>query len=208
MLCPSCRTELIVTGQARLETLDEHVTNPNGIPSLKDKYICPNEDCAIAHNSFWDEWGGHYCEDFRESSELQKAGHFIDNNTGPFGSWERKSNVEIYKKDENYDFGRIGRFRFHKCYSYEADEDGNILKRRWRVQIWKRDNRLGMDTLHIPGIKMLFFSIGQFHRERKWKDTPGILDSNTSFRRRGEWWRRLAYWYAVAVTKVSPVKGA
>ncbi len=26
MLCPSCKNELIVTGQARLETLDEHVS--------------------------------------------------------------------------------------------------------------------------------------------------------------------------------------
>ena len=41
MFCPYCGSPLIKTGsQKRMETLSEHVSDPNGIPSLKDEYIC------------------------------------------------------------------------------------------------------------------------------------------------------------------------
>jgi uncharacterized protein YbaR (Trm112 family) len=40
-LCPICKTELIVSGQDYLETLEEHVTCSQ--VTAKDKYTCPNE---------------------------------------------------------------------------------------------------------------------------------------------------------------------
>lgn len=44
MFCPYCGSPLIKSGnQKRMETLSEHVSDPNGIPSLKDEYICGAE---------------------------------------------------------------------------------------------------------------------------------------------------------------------
>ena len=44
MFCPYCGSPLIKSGvQRRMETLSEHVYNPNGTPSLKDEYICSAE---------------------------------------------------------------------------------------------------------------------------------------------------------------------
>lgn len=47
MFCPYCGHPLVKSGkQRRLQTLYEHVTNPNGTPSLKDEYICGAENYA------------------------------------------------------------------------------------------------------------------------------------------------------------------
>ena len=44
MFCPYCGSPLIKSGkQRRMETLSEHVYDPNGTPSLKDEYICSAE---------------------------------------------------------------------------------------------------------------------------------------------------------------------
>jgi hypothetical protein len=49
--CPCCSTELVVTHRGRYEDLTEHVSNPNGKPTLKDGYQCPNEWCVChPHN--------------------------------------------------------------------------------------------------------------------------------------------------------------
>lgn len=48
--CPCCCTELVVTHRDRYQNLGEHVSNPNGEPSLKEGYQCPNEWC-VCHKS-------------------------------------------------------------------------------------------------------------------------------------------------------------
>jgi len=204
MLCPSCKTELVVKGQERLQTLGEHICNPNGVPSFKDKYVCPNADCIVASNVFWNSDGELYCEDFQKSHLHMQEGAYVDNNNAPFGSFRRKCNVEIYKKDENHTIFRMGKYRFEKVYSYQSNENGEILKRKWGVRIWKKEGNL--ETLHIPGIKMLIFSIKQFHSQRKWKNTPDLLDESLLSFRRGDWWRKVACRYAFVVNKFFPAK--
>lgn len=44
MFCPYCGSPLVKSGnQKRMETLSEHVYNPNGTPTLKDEYVCSAE---------------------------------------------------------------------------------------------------------------------------------------------------------------------
>lgn len=44
MFCPYCGSPLVMSGlQRRMETLSEHVANPNGTVTLKDEYICSAE---------------------------------------------------------------------------------------------------------------------------------------------------------------------
>jgi hypothetical protein len=56
MQCPCCCTELVVTHRGRYEDLGEHVSNPNGTPSLKDGYQCPNEWCVCHSNNMNCTW--------------------------------------------------------------------------------------------------------------------------------------------------------
>jgi hypothetical protein len=52
---------LKVKCQLRLETLVEHVSNPNDQPSLKDAYGCWNPRCTAATDgSVWDDFGDAY----------------------------------------------------------------------------------------------------------------------------------------------------
>ncbi len=57
MKCPKCKHELEVTRQERLETLGEHVCDPNGTPSLKDLYQCVNIKCKCFRAFGWNTWG-------------------------------------------------------------------------------------------------------------------------------------------------------
>ncbi len=199
MYCPSCKTELIITGQARLETLDEHVSGVE-IPAMKDKYECPNKECNTYGKCCWNYYGEIYKKTFREKIE------FIDDNDGPFGSFERKARVEIYKKDENKDLFKIGRFRFHLVYNYTSNYNGDILSRRRKIEMWIKNKEDCGETLYLSGIGMLIYSIKQFHKERKWKSAEEmdkrIEEKNWG---RAEWWRKASYYYAKFFNFIDPL---
>lgn len=157
MLCPVCKSELMITGKERLETLAEHVCDPNGEPRLKDKYECLNPGCKARGCLMWNAYGERY--------GALSYSEFVDNNDGPFGSFTRRANIEISKKDENHPLlgieTRWGQIRV--VYKYEADDNGNILK-RWRTyEIWKRDGNIGHRVV-IPGIYLLWCNLKWFWR--------------------------------------------
>lgn len=56
--CPKCYEFLYISGHSRHETLTEHVTNPNGTPSMKPEYRCPNK--CYPTRVFWDHYGDAY----------------------------------------------------------------------------------------------------------------------------------------------------
>lgn len=147
MNCPKCKSELIKDGQARLQSLDEHVSNPNALPSLKTRYVCSNKECvcntqedeSVCWNSDGECYGG-----FKIFEHGQ--------NTGPYGSYERKAQVEIYKhgpdgplKKKVY-LSPIWMLWFYQPfieYHYKSNENGDILKRSWSIEILKKDKGLG-----------------------------------------------------------------
>lgn len=64
MFCPYCGSPLIKSGQQRrMETLSEHVSDPNGTPSLKDEYVC-SANGLFGHQYLFDDHidGGLGCE--------------------------------------------------------------------------------------------------------------------------------------------------
>jgi hypothetical protein len=203
MLCPSCKTKLIVDGQARLETLDEHVSAPNDEVCLKDKYICPNTDCKISSCSYWNEYGEFYCDKFSEIRKLEKDGAFINNNNGPFGSFQRKINVEIYKKDEEYVLFDLGKYRFEVTFNYKSNEDGDILKRKRHLTIWEKDENSGGYIYCQNFFHSLSRKVKIFHIQRGMKRTPDIF-SNKRIQKGIS--GKLAYFYALSVNKLKPIE--
>jgi len=193
MKCPICKSELVVTGQERLETLDEHVCNSNGEPSLKDKYECLNEQCSGYDRFMWNEDGGLYSKHHGCDS---KTFNFIDGNDGAFGSFARRVNVEIYKKDENFLLCTIlGRKIFIK-YLYKSNDDGDVLKRSWKFEILRKDG-----TFYISGWSMLLYSIRKFHLNSWCRFEDERFDEEYLELRdwqKKDWWRRIASWYARA----------
>ncbi|MCF1193589.1 hypothetical protein LRR18_18540, partial [Mangrovimonas sp. AS39] len=89
---------------------------------------------------------------------------FIDENDGPFGSISRQINVEVSKKDENHPlFGIETRWgHIEVVYSYKSNKDGDILSRKRKYQIWKKDKSGVGYTSYIPGISMLLFVLSDF----------------------------------------------
>jgi hypothetical protein len=198
MLCPICKSELIVTGQAQLETLDEHVCNPNGEVSFKNKFECSSPICQSHGKIIWNEWGELY---HQEGCSFNEKFNFVDNNDAPFGSFQRCCNVEIYKHDEDFCLCKILGRQVWVRYHYKSNENGDILKRWWKFEIITKDG-----TVYMSGWRMLLYSIRKFHQnlnrlnnnedhedygDRFYKEYLELSDW-----KKKDWWRRLAVWYA------------
>jgi hypothetical protein len=177
-LCPACKKKLLWGGSLSYQTLPEHVSNPNYDPPPRSFYYCDNilcdanasqeinKRCVITEKTvrtepnniimFWDEYGDLY-GGFRSNIK------FIGENNSPFGSDARRQNIEIRKRDENFKIIEIFGWRFNSEYSYKADTDGNILKRKMRITIWKKDKNGGY--IHfISGWRMFMFLMKMFKK--------------------------------------------
>ena len=197
MRCPCCRTELIVKQQMRLQTLDEHVCNPNGEPSLKNAYECSNKDCpSVPPALVWDEFGDLYVtgENFCASKDIP----FINNNNAPFGSFTRKWNVErddIRSKPFVIPCWPLKDWNVHFCCHRLADEDGNVIAKRHYL-MWIRPN----GCLHTWGIRMLIFCLRETLRNWKelrknptniWSKKQLQTSVEQSHWAQAEWWRKI-----------------
>lgn len=202
LFCPVCRERLVVTGKARLETLDEHVSDPNGTPALKIKYECSNEECATHKKLMWEEGGGMY---HGWDTPYSEKFPFIDGNNAPFGSFERCTNVEVYKEDENFDLFKWWGGKVRVVYRYTSDNDGNILTRRRKYEIWVKE-RDKCYTHYISGWSVFWYMVRRFHsifhrlrrvetndqRARAYKE---LLECTTVRPHSSGWGRCLGRWY-------------
>lgn len=73
--CPKCKSELIIDGQARMQSLIDHVTDPNGDVPLSNRWVCPNEKCQLHSIAFWNSDGAYYLytngpTDFKDAYRL------------------------------------------------------------------------------------------------------------------------------------------
>ncbi len=192
MLCPCCRTPLEEGEMERLETLDEHVCNPNREVSLKMSYRCSDASCPTREaDIIWNEDGERYGG---FSFDRKK---FIGQNDGPFGTWSRKANVEISKHGvrERHELFTIGSIRFEREFEYKSDYNGNVLGTSWHIRKWKRDgDGVGWFSYEFPIIS--FFSsvkngIERGRRLKKKKSKMNGID-NLSFQvfpNEKRWWR-------------------
>ena len=190
LLCPLCRSELAITGQARLETILEHVECSEEI-SLKNKYECSNEDCPTRNVVFWNQDGELYTHEYVAYKSLK----FIDDNDAPFGSHQREFNVTCYKHDEDYDLYVGRKWRWQITFTYTANENGEILSRKRHLKFWKRD-KSGMEIHHIPGIHMFIYTIKSFRKHLDFYEInhPAIQrDLVLHEWQKEDWWRRYAH---------------
>jgi len=133
--CPICETALDYGGLKRLETLEEHVGDPNGQPSLKISLICPNKYCP-AHiiKCLWDTSGGFYSGIYFID---YKYLNFKDDIHSALGSWQREYDLEKKKEEQRTFKLRLG--KYDRCYYYLQLDfylPNNPL--HWSLTIWHK----------------------------------------------------------------------
>jgi hypothetical protein len=185
MKCPICGEKLVEGLGRRYETLDEHVSNPNAIPSLKPTYVCENPhytypldneetSCPFRNSVFWDYMGDHYIlNDFRDTIRehedfLKSLAH--NHMFEARDSHARKTKIEIYEKNDITVFA-FGKYRWKAMISYTADTDGNITNRHVRLQRMKKDEH--SLVYNTPGWKMFIKNLSSFRDLlRRYRKSP------------------------------------
>ena len=209
MECPICRTKLVLgNGTKRYETLSDHVCDPNGTIPERPYFECPNEKCAIYKNSFFDEQGEFYtnlplkemCKAFNHT--IEDYLHYQRNkNTchAAYNSFGRKCWFETTYKEQTKHFF-IGKFKygFYLYFQMKADRYGNIIQRKPKIQLLKKEDD-GIGVIHyIPGIHMFFYDLKETKRKYNtlfknptiyhFKELQEACNPNY-WTNKGEWWR-------------------
>jgi len=160
MKCPVCKFELYIFDQLRVQTLSEHVCDPNGEPCKKNVWKCSNPKCSThEYGVIWNDDGELYSDKFFKEGELK----FINDNDAPFGSYSRQANVEIYKKGmpkTDIKICKIGKITYLKEYWYKSNEDGDVLKSGWKLKRWKDKN--GHTILYQSPLRVYKFHMKHF----------------------------------------------
>ena len=212
MLCPLCKSVLVVNGQERLETLGERVCRPNDEVCLKDRYVCSNESCTShLHKICWERDGERYGFSTLPTARydwMNPQSIFINNNPSPFNSmWRRINNEERRDGDEYYVLPMFTKklgFIIKASKWRMVDEEDVVLEFGTRYSILTRQGEI-CDNPHygINGWHMFVFSIKQHFRDRKYKlncDKPFVLKYRGTMDE-GAWWRSLSYKIKYAIEK-------
>lgn len=169
MKCPICKAELISNEMAYLETLDEHVNCVE--PTLKSVYICSNNDCITRKKESEVYWN-------RDGEIYGAWGNTYDGiNLGPYGSFERKMQVSIYKvglPDKKYlsPLLLFGIWQPLIEYAYQSNENGDVLKRGFQIHFLRKGKGFGnVYCVHVSlWVKTWKFLWKRFKKQIKYND--------------------------------------
>lgn len=173
--CPCCESNLTITHRDRYQDTGEHVSDPNGTPSMKDGYQCTKAMC-VAHllGATWIEDGGLYmsCPEGIEWDTYLRAKKMFDDDlrygvNSAIGSWEfyyELGKKEIVKRKKTFHIGR-----------YKIDIEpimigGDNVETQYMPHSWKKKFtywRVSKNETYqhiIPHYRMIKFYISQFNR--------------------------------------------
>ena len=175
--CPVCKSKLEVTHRDRYEDLSEHVSNPNGTPSMKDGYQCTNVDwCGAALLNFvWIQDGDCYAKppegvSWSEANKRLKEAS-VSGMEYALNSWNHYYNLGKKKIEERKKSFLIGKYKIEikpkeKGYKYPDHKQYMPSTFRWEYQIWER-KRGGLYTSVIPTHRMVLHCIRSFKSSYK-----------------------------------------
>ena len=175
MRCPCCEKELIVTHRDRYQDQSEHVSNPNGTPSMKDGYQCLDQYC-IANNlgATWIEDGEIYM-DPPDGVKTTVAHRVIEKMsvTGMYwalDSWNNSYQGMIRDQKAKTFSVRFFKHKFTFVPKFDTDYDKNpteytIKPFSWKIEWWKKDSDMeGCYTSVTPVFRIIKWRIGDFKR--------------------------------------------
>jgi hypothetical protein len=156
--CPICGKELVYSGDRNLETMNEHVGDPNGKPALKFCFMCGYKCCLANKLLFgWGSDGDLYClGDFFGIEQIK----FKDDITSSIGSWQRKYDEKIaWEKSRTFEikFGKFEAWNWRLMLEFFIPN--NPL--HWSVSIWWK----GIWVMSIP--ETIQYKIRKFIKDRR-----------------------------------------
>jgi len=168
MNCPVCREEL-----KKGETfVYEDVCGS----SVTHKHTCETEGCICNEkNCYWSHYGDFFSGDmgYKLCNEI-----FPDSKYAAINSFAKKSEVEIYKKGlkkKTYLSPLLCLYQLQPYieHVYFGNEAGEVLKRKYKLQFLKKDERGVFCLGYTSGISMLKYFIRSFKRDlNAWKEFP------------------------------------
>ena len=190
LYCPYCKGELAITHQERYQDLSEHVSDPNGTPSMKDGYECLNNACIAFETHTWISDGDYFTRrpkdiPYREWEAMRKdiAG---SENFHAIGSWNyyyQMGKDAIKKKTlkVNLYFYKFVFMPKEKGWDYPEDQRHMPNMWKWKMEIWKRSSDYGYTNV-IPFWRMTTFSLRQFKGTYKaWKENGNKSSLKTAY---------------------------
>lgn len=187
MICRVCKTELVKGEEKCFETLCDHVSDPNGVyRPMRPTFECPNKDCIVntVAVGFWDDYGDFYSENYVYGEEAFKPYVGYSGHLPALDSHAASADTTIYKKNENFTFFHTITRKYRIKVKYEADNFGKVTKRKFELDIWRRD---------FNNIKHMIEFITHFGKTEDWCNWIG---SGGNFRMYKYSWKK--YCEAVA----------
>lgn len=175
LYCPSCGSKLSITHKDHYQDLSEHVSNPNGIPSLKDGYQCPNEECVTNKcDVSWIEDGDCFFGERPDGITYTDLVKSLEQSTGhsfAINSWnhhyqlgkdkikERTITIKLLK----YKINLIPKELGHK---FPIEKEYQPSWWKWKLEFWKSSGEYSYVHI-IPFWRMVKFSVKEFKKEYK-----------------------------------------
>lgn len=175
ILCPCCLSPLVVTHRDRYQDMSEHVSNPNGTPSMKDGYQCLNHDWCFAskYNCTWLEDGDFFCGtppggmNYIDIRDILDRHWKFPTKTLAVNSWNffyRLGEIEKKKRIKTFSLGKYT-FRFvprEKGYKYPVNEQYMPRNFSYKMEILKATSD-GCYTVMISDYRMIKHTISDFN---------------------------------------------
>lgn len=168
LCCPFCGEPLVKRGQKRLQTLEEHVYDPNMTPSLKDAMYCENTECENGKYFCWNggRFGG---EAFMNSDTIgddENAFHAFYKASKEYYINALNSAVCQSERSESWfvlfhPALTFGAFRPYVEVLPSYKENGEFVRNRYKTGLMGRDKNGKYCIMRIGGLHMFLFSIKQ-----------------------------------------------
>lgn len=181
MRCPCCQKDLIFTHRDHYQDISEHVSNPNGKPSLKDAYECLDQSCIANNlNCSWIDDGEIYI-DPPEGISWSIAHRIIEKFSVSGMYWALDSWNHYYhigkKKTEkrtikiDLKIWRINIIPKEKGWKFQEYQRYNPSWYKYKIEFWKRGSREGSYILVMPITRMVIFRIKKFKiNYKEWEE--------------------------------------
>ena len=191
--CSICGKPLKPTNYFQTEDCCQHV-------STTVKWVCPNHP-----EIYWDTQGEMYVVDYLK----ERTDEYINGLHNALGSFARKLEVEIYKKDENKQYKFPFKWTLQKEGVYTSNYEGDILSRKWKFHwIYKSTHFYSGTKKFIFSIPKMFIEILRYHISgkyrnpnefmRNWNDDRifGLNIVSYHNKRGYRWWKKVGYFLA------------
>ena len=179
ILCPCCLAPLVVTHQGRYEDIGDHVSNPNGTPSMKDGYQCLNADWCFAsmYKCTWLDDGDFFCGTPPEGMNYGDVRDILDKHwkfptkTMAVNSWNffyRLGQIETKKRIKTFSIGKYTLRFIPRERGYKYPENEQYMPRRfsYKMDILKATSD-GCYTVMISDYRMIKHTLEDFKENYK-----------------------------------------